>query len=221
LALAARRRPRGRARTNRKKPSHADGSVSLPPAIQAVLHVPFRIRVIAGSTVAFANIAPITRGGFGAILGGIVTVANTTTASWASSYQIKRVDVWAAGSGDAGIIEAVAGTAEQALSKESEMLNTIPSNINIPTGGRTFRPRADSYLAMWQVTGVNATDVLLSYWATAGTVIDFEGVFTLWAGFAGSAGSTIASGALGTVVYLSPDGNTAHNLVPQGLPTTH
>jgi hypothetical protein len=135
---------------------------------------------------------------------------------------LKSITSWNAASGDFGILSASSGaTAEQALQKDSEKIAVLPTGITVPSGGRMFRFPPTTFLGMWQLTGTNPGDVLFEYWGTAGTVFDVEGVFTLAGPSVEPYGFTVTSATSGQVYYTSPDGTTAHNWQPQGLPTTH
>jgi len=198
------------------------GVPDLPPMIEVAMSLPFRIRYILASTVAFANSAVVTRGGMAAGLGCICYATNADVAAIASSYRIRSITAWPAAGGDFGILsQSAIATAEQALQKDSEKIAVLPTGITVPSGGRVFRFPATTFLGMWQMSAVNAGDTLFEYWGTAGTVFDVEGVFTLVGPSIAPYTLSIGSGAAGSVYYLSPDGNTAHNWVPQGLPTTH
>jgi len=197
------------------------GVPDLPPTIEVAMALPFRIRYVLVSTVAFANAAAVTRGGMAAGLGGIATASNSV-AAWASSFQLRRITAWCSAGGDFSISsQSSAASAEQALQKDSEKISVLPTGVTVPSGGRMFTFPSTTFLGMWQLSAVNSTDVLFEYWGTAGTVLDVEGVFTLVGPTVAPYVASVGSSTAANCYYLSPDGNTAHNWQPQGLPTTH
>jgi len=220
-ALGSKSQKRAAPRRRMKSGKRGGSAPRLPPTIEVVLCVPSRIRYILGSTVTYTAVANITRGALICSF-GVIGYGTNDVAAWASSFRLSRITAWPSAGGDFGLLSADSGSAEQALVKDSEKISTIPTGITTTETGRVFKFPKRTYLGMWQ-SAVNPTDVLLTYWGTAGTVVDVEGAFTLaGAGGAGSPfGEAVASASAGQVYYLSPDGNTTHNWVPQGLPTTH
>jgi hypothetical protein len=210
--MAARRGKVG----GKKHKAKRKGVPSLPTKIQVVLHVPFHIRCVQTSLVAEVNAAPLNRGKFATMLGGVCTTS-TNFVAWATSYHIRRITAWPSAGGDAGVYASVSGTAEQALCKEDHKISTMPTGITVDRPV-SFRPGKGSYLSFWQATDANPGDTLMFYWGTAGSVWDFEGTFTL-PDEVTPYGVSVSSGVAGSAYYLAPD--TANNLVPQGLPTTH
>lgn len=170
--------------------------------------------------MAYANMAPITRGAMGAALGGIANSA-TNVEAWASSYRLTRLTAWPSGAGDFGIASPSSAGAELALTKDSEKISTLPSGVTQTQGARVWSFHKHAVLSMWQLTISNTSDVIMQYWGTTGTVIDIEGAFTLVGATVEPYGVAVASATTGQAYYLSPDGNTTHLLTPQGLPTTH
>jgi hypothetical protein len=148
-------------------------------------------------------------------------VANSTLAAFASSFRLLRITAWPSAGGDFGLIAALGGTAEQALQKDSEKISVIPTGVTTSEKARVFSFHKKSYLGMWQLTGVNPNDSMLSYWGTSGTVVDVEGVFTLVGATSNPYPNTVATATLSNVYYPSFDGSTTHVWVPQGLETTH
>jgi hypothetical protein len=200
---------------------HRGNAPRLPPEIEAVLAVPFRIRCVSGTTTTAVAPNIITRKSFASMLGGICTTANTSVRLWASSFRITRITAWPAASGDCFIACVISGTtAEQALQKDSQKVGTLPNGITSTTGGHQYRPKPGTYLSMWQVVNNDETDRLLQYASTSGSVWDFEGVFTLPSGTAATSTVTVTTALLGSIYYLYPDGQTTHDLTVQGLTTT-
>jgi len=211
---------RARSRRSRNR-AIARGVPDLPPVIEVAMALPFRLRYVLGSTVAYANAAAVTRGGMGVGIGGIATSSSSVVA-WASSFRLTKITAWCSAGGDFGIVsQTSAASAEQALQKDSEKISVLPTGITVPSGGRMFRFPPTTFLGMWQLTAVNSTDVLFDYWGTAGTVFDVEGLFTLVGPSVVPYVASVGTSTGASVYYLSPDGNTAHNWQPQGLPTTH
>jgi len=190
----------------------------LPPQINVILNVPSRIRYQISSSIAPNNATPVTRAMVLGSLGAICTVANTSLACWASTFRVKRITMWPAVNGDAGVLESVTGTAEQALVKEKLNISSLPTGITVDRAVVWAPPRG-SYLRMWQ-SAVNSSDVLFYLFGNAGTILDVECIFTL----AGTVGGSILVGAatcsLGHQYYLSLDGSTLHNITPLALNTT-
>jgi len=192
----------------------------LPPTIDAILVVPFRIRYLASAAVG----ANVTRQMIAGALGGIVTATNSTHTAWASSFRITHFDIWpsVATGGVNADVQWTQGspTAEQALTRERNQISTIPSGVTV-TGGFRVQPPKGSYQQMWQTCNVGPTDYMFTITVPSGSVVDFCGAFTLF-GIEGinQVTNTIATGALGVVFYLPLDGVGAHHLTPQGLSTT-
>jgi hypothetical protein len=210
-------------RSRRARPLTGVGAVpTLPPVMEAVLAVPFRIRYVQTSTVAYANSVPVTRGNIASALGGVVYGTGPVDfVCWASSFRLRRLTAWPAAGGDWGCLSnSGTSTAEQALSKDSEKISVLPTGITIPVGGRVFRFKRDTFQGMWQQV-VDPNDTLFEYWGTAGSVVDLEGVFTLSGAVNQGYGLTLTSGTAGQSYYLALDGKTSNNLIPQGLQTTH
>jgi len=216
---AKNQRQKMRVRLNSAAGSLTGSLPDLPPQMQVVLHVPFRIRCVSASSLSYAAAGPVTRAGFACMLGGICSLANTTFLAWASSFRIRKISYWPSAGQDAGLYEGDTGTAEQALSKESQKISTLPAGITSDKGC-VFKPKPGTYLSMWQTSNINTGDILFYWWGGSGSVFDFEGTFTLCNGIE-PLGVAVAVATINDVYYLSPDGNTTHILVPQGVPTTH
>jgi len=150
---------------------------------------------------------------------GSISYSSNHVVGWASSFRLRKVTIWPAAGGEAGWLDDFTGTAEQALSKEDQKISTLPTGITVDKAV-TYRPRRGAYQEMWQMAAINASDNLWLYWGTAGSVYDFEGVFTLSDNSQGY-GVAVTTATAGDTYYLSPDGASVNNLVPQGLPTTH
>jgi len=214
---------RRRNRATQMKSGGAGQAPTLPPVMEVVLAVPFRIRYVQTSTVAYVNANPVTRGNVATALGGIVYGSGPFDfVAWASSFRLRKLTAWPSAGGDFGVLsDSSTATAEQALQKDSEKISVIPTGITMPAGGRVFTFRPDTFLGMWQTGNVNPNDVLFDYWGTAGSVIDLEGVFTLSGAVTQGLGITVSGGTQGQTYYLALDGKTLNNLIPQGLQTTH
>lgn len=211
VVLARKRKGRSRRGGSRSK----SGVISrLPPPITTTLAVPFRIRTLNAST---ATSVTFTRASIAGMLGVVVTVANTTVRGICGTYRLKRIIAWPAAGGQINVSWNTSGGAEMALVKDKVKTNTLPVGITEDVG-MVFRPPKRSVLGMWQTPSVNGTDQMLQISATAGSVFDWEGVFTLTNQYFGETAS-IVSGTLAQFYYLPPDGTTTHLFTPQGLPT--
>lgn len=215
-SLGTRKRGRGRPKgmgRGRRSRQHRGVVPRLPPAIDVVPVVPFRLRY----RVAVGSNATITRKLLAGALGGIVTVANTTLTCWASSARLSRVILWPGTAGGAQIRPAD-GTAEQSLQRDRNMVDQMPDGVTT-TAPIVFTPNRKSYLAEWQMLSDNSSDGLFTLGVVEGVIIDVEGVFTLNQQHNASPVTiTISSGALGSSFWLSLDG--ANNVQVLGLPST-
>ncbi len=221
--IAARRQRRGAARRGGRKPRRSKAGVvgRLPPPLSTTDNVPFRRRYLVSATVGPVN---VTRAFIGGALGGVCTIVNSTILAWASSFRIKRIIVWPAVASGAQttceIYWSVGGGAEQQMSKDSAKVATMPSGIT-EDSPMVFRPPRNSYLTNWQQVGVDSSDVMFTIQnLTQGSVVDFEGVYTLANSAGGINITSVATASVGSVYYLALDGRASNKLVPQGLPTT-
>jgi hypothetical protein len=82
-------------------------------------------------------------------------------------------------------------------------------------------PPKNSYLRDWQQIGTDSSDVLFVIQnLTQGTIVDFEGVYTLGNSSGGINITGVTTASQGSIYYLALDGRASNKLVPQGLPTT-
>ncbi len=224
FSLATRKRRTGRkgAKGRKGRKRTKAGVVSrLPPALMTTDNVPFRRRYAVSASVGPVS---VTRANICGALGGVCTIVNSTILAWASSFHIRRIIVWPAVASGAQtaceIYWSVGGGAEQQLSKDSATITNVPSGITQDSAIVMVPPRK-SYLSEWQQSGVDSSDVMFVIQnLTQGTIVDFEGVYTL-ANAAGGVNITgITTASQGSVYYLALDGRASNKLVPQGLPTT-
>jgi hypothetical protein len=150
-------------------------------------------------------------------LGGICTVVNSVHTAWASAFKVRRITIWPAAGSDAIVLWGTS-TAEQALQRDDEIVNSIPTGITVDRPV-SVHPNPDSYMSMWQMTGQNSTDVMFYISAELGSIIDIEGVFTLVNAYV-APNATITAGTLGVTYYLALDGPSSNKAQPLGLPTT-
>lgn len=61
-------------------------------------------------------------------------------------------------------------TAEQALQKDEDVLQPLPSGSTMPLSA-VFRPPPQSYSGMWQLIGANSSDVLFYVTAPGGSIL--------------------------------------------------
>ncbi len=203
---------KGRAvRTSRRaRKGKASKVPSLPPKLEIVTTIDVVRRFNITSTM---NSAAITRGSLIAIVGAIVTVANTTTALIASGVRLRRIICWPAVSTAVTIsVPSTAAGAEQALSKESQKSSALPTGITVDQPV-VFRPKRGTYLDMWQAYE-NQTDQLLAVSASSGGVIDVHLVATI-AGAVSQASTraTTSTVSLSAIGYYSLDINNKTTVV--------
>jgi len=199
-------RARGRNTRGRKargKGRRRGGVPMLPPSRDRISVVStVRRYSITNSATAVA----VTRGSLASILGGTVTVANTTVTLWASSYKLRKIVVWPAAGSTVSIDATTTGTAEQALQRESLPGADMPTGVTMDRPV-VFTPNAKSYLGLWQSTGVNASDQLFLVSGSSGAIIDVHIAYTLASGLqAAVTQGTTTTVALGAIVYMPMDG---------------
>jgi len=148
----------------------------------------------------------VTRGSLASIIGGVVTVANTTVSLVASSYKLNKIIVWPAAGSTVTIDQLIGGTAEQALSRESFPGSDMPTGITVDKPV-VFVPSKSSYLSMWQVTGANPGDGLMNISGAAGAIMDIHLSVTLFSGVGSVCPTTPTTSTvpLGDFVYMPLD----------------
>ncbi len=200
-------RPKGR-RGGKRAPTRVP---KLPPRLELVTTVDCIRRVSIASS---ASSVAVTRGSLLSIIGGIVTVANTTVTLFATSVRLRRITCWPAAASSVLIqTPSTAAGAEQALQKESLKNADLPTGITVDEPV-TWHPARGTYLDMWQ-THDNSTDQLLAISGAAGAVMDIHLQFTL-AGAVSAAPTTVTTStvSLGTVVTQPLD--TSNKIVVVG-----
>jgi hypothetical protein len=151
-------------------------------------------------------------------MGAVVTVANTTAVAFCSSFRIKRIVYWGpvggAGSSSCFLDAYTGGTSEQALQKDKQVNNILPTGITDETPF-VFRPGRDSYLSHWQTANINPSDQLLVFSGGTGGVMDVHVTFTIPTGAQGTYSRTTTSTAsVGQVGAFCLD--TSNKLAPVG-----
>lgn len=200
--LVARRRgrfaPQRRGRGRRQMLSTAP---SLPPRIEGVTAFDCVRRF---SVSASASSVAITRKSLGCSVLVVCSVANTTMKSIISSFRIQKITLWPPAGGSV-ILDINANSsqgAEQALSRESTKISSLPTGITVdlPT---VFVPKKDSYLGMWQAVAENSDDQLFALSSDSGAVIDVHLVATIAGATStltsATTTSTVAVGAAGVM----------------------
>jgi len=148
----------------------------------------------------------VTRLTLASVIGGIVTVANTTVSLIASSFRLHKVVVWPAAGTTVTIDQLIGGTAEQALQKESLKGSDLPTGITLDKPV-VYRPPKTSYLSMWQATGSNSGDGLFTVSGAAGAIFDIHLSFTLFSGIGSVCPTAVTTSTvpLGDFVYMPLD----------------
>jgi len=188
---------------------------SLPPPINTVVMVSHTFRFTNSSTVT----SQISIGDLIGICGVQGTVVNTTVASIASTFRVRKVCVWpglpftAGSETNAEIIWAgLSGTV-----KDESIDRSIPGGVTVDRPFESVPPK-NSLASFWQ-DGSSASTVLFSLTAFQGSVVDVHMSYTLRNNQGGQT-FTVATAALGSLYFLYLDGSTSHKWTPVGIPAT-
>jgi len=188
---------------------------SLPPALNTVPTVSHVFRFTNSATVT----STISIGNIIGILGVQGTVVNTTAASIASTFRVKKICVWpglpftAGSETNAEVIWAgSAGTV-----KDLSIDRSIPGGVTVDRPFETSPPQG-SLASFWQ-DGSTASSTLFSITAFQGSVVDVHVTYTIRNNQAGQS-FTVATAALGALYYLYLDGSVQHKWTPVGVPAT-
>jgi len=143
-------------------------------------------------------------------------VANTTLTSMFGSLKIRAIEVWTppASQGSAASCEVDwvgFGNSPNIQFSDSTVSVTEPAHVRCA-------PPDNSLASFWQVAGTTA---LCALTAPSGSIIDITLDLVMQDDDISPATSSIASGALAVVYYLSADPNATHYYVPVALSTTH
>ncbi len=199
-ALARGRGKRPRVGKRRKLPN-------LPQQIEYIDVFPIVRRFKNTSAAATVSVSRTT---LCSTLGVICTVANTNVMMFHQAFRLVKIIAWPAVGSSATslyIDTYMAGGAEQALVRESIKSNIMPDGV---TDDRPlqFVPKKGSYLAMWQNSAADGSDVLLNITAPAGSVLEMHVVATHISGVGSAPGvlTTTATIAQNAVGYMPLDG---------------
>jgi len=192
------------------------GAASLPPILN--------VTPTLGHTFRFTNSAnqvgvAITGAQLQGALGTIGTATNSTVRPWASSVRIHRITIWPSAGSNPPIAPGVEWGAISGALKDEGKYTGLPYGIT-QEKAIVSKPPKKSLCADWlSLTAMNVT-TLFYVTAPAGSILDISVSFTLAAAFVSSASISTATAAIGTIYYLSLDGNSSHIWSPLGLPTT-
>jgi hypothetical protein len=207
----------GRGMTGRKGKGKKgkSGGISLPPAIATTPVNRGTYRYFVQSAVSSTN---INANMIGQALGGICTVANSKVTPWTSAFRIKSVTIYPSSASGTAIVELKWAINLTAFEKDYDVEGSLPGGIT-NTHGVRFVPPKGCLGSFWINNGGGGTNVF-AITAPVGSLIDLDVEFTMCNNLAQFADSTIVSGTLATIYYLSLDSPGNNKLQVMGRPTT-
>jgi hypothetical protein len=198
-----------RARRSNNRPT------SVVPALETSISVHHRYRYECTT----GEVIGITIGSIFGAIGGIGSVVNTSIASFASSFRVRRVTVYESAQSVSTVNSAIywASTADVNSPDKYDMNSTIP--YDRPSRA-TSAPPDKSLASFWWNGSSTLTTVLFSLQAAVGSIVDFEVDYTL-PNIANNVTIAVATAVVGLASYLPLDGPATNKLSAIGLPTTH
>jgi hypothetical protein len=148
--------------------------------------------------------------------GGIVAVANTTLTTIHSSVKVNQIDIWTPPASQGASATCSVNWVGYNNSPDREYSDT---SVSVATPAHvTCSPPQQSLASFWQAA--SATNLFVVT-APTGSIIDVH-LSLIFADGADQAGTgiSIATGVLGSNLYLSLDPNATHRYTPVSLTTT-
>jgi len=166
------------------------------------------------------NATNITVGMIFGVIGTIGQVANTSVASIASSFRIRRVTIYESSQGVVTVSSEIFwASAVDVNSKDMVMSNsTIP--YDRPTRVSSVPPRG-TLSSFWWNSGATSTTSLFGITASIGSIVEVDLDFTIANALEGLAGIAVSTATVGNIYYLALNGPSVNTAIPVGLPTTH
>lgn len=200
-------------RANKKGRRYLSGG-SLPPEMNVVPFLRRTFRFYANAAFS-GNISNRMIAG---MCGGIVTTANTTFYTVASTMKVNRVSIWpglvAAASQPPAIPTVQWYTPVSGVEKDIEINSAVPSGVSVDKPVVSTPPRG-SLAGMW-FPCFNTNDIFGMTGVTAGSIIDVDVTYTNPNAYSNLAVTITSTAAVGAFVYGYLDA-TGGKLVPVGL----
>jgi len=180
-----------------------------------------RTNVVVSHTYRFVSTSgtatTVTNDSVIAALGNICTVTNTSVSAIAQSFHVRKLTlVSPPASQGASATCSVEWLAAAVVSSTNMEVSDTTVSVAVPACV-VSSPPANSNAAFWQTSSTNGLFILT---APVGTVIDLAVDYILVDDPAFNKITTVATGVLGTMYYLSLDPNATHRYTPVSLTTT-
>jgi len=189
----------------------AGGKISQPPELDSSVNVHHVFRFVANA----GALVGITVGNVLTSLGVMATlVAGTTKTTFASSFRVRKIEIWAPAAAAGAATPTVAWNGAGGRSRDEEKISTT-----VGTAAASYYasvPPKKSFAELWQ-DSTGSANVLFTLSAGVGAVIDLTVDFTLSNNDPGVTVTTGVASTAGLVTYFPLDG-TGGQFRPQGLP---
>jgi hypothetical protein len=171
-------------------------------------------------TTSGINASNITVGMIFGAIGTMGQVANSSVASFASSFRIKRLTIFESAQG----VVTVGSEIFWASTTDVNTADIVYTNSTIPYDRPSCvssTPPPKSLASFWWNSSATTTTPLFGLTCAIGSIIDLDVEFTIANSLEGLAGISVATATVGNVYYLALNGPATNTAIPVGLPTTH